>query len=198
VYFTKILITSAITIISLFTISGCQSAMSTTHKNEKYTVVKNEWPLRFEKHSFSARCYETVGCKVLYNDFYHVKKEENEISPAPENDQYQDSWTKMPYGGIENFPPAAVVSWRSKDGVSHEEKVDIANIFKDQKVLHNVKEEEIPEGAKIPSPDIILVVNDRTINVYMRAYIPLKEPRIPGNKYSTHANELVLAYSQTY
>lgn len=172
--------------------------MSTSHKNEKYTAVKNEWPLRFEKHSFSARCYDTVGCKVLYNDFYHIEKVENEISPPPENDQYQESWTKMPYGGIENFPSAAVVSWRSKDGAAHQEKVDIAGIFKDQKILHNVKAEEIPEGAKIASPDIILVVNDRTINVYMKAYIPLKEPRIPGNKYSTHVNELVLAYSHTY
>ena len=172
--------------------------MSTSNKNETYTTVQNEWPLRFEKHGFSARCYDTVGCKVLYNDFYHIKKAENEISPPPANDQYQESWTKMPYGGIENFPPAAIVSWRTKDGVAHEEKVDIAGIFKDQKILHNVKEEEIPEGAKIASPDIILIVNDRTISVYMKAHIPLKQLAIPGNKYSDFKNDLILAHSHTY
>lgn len=172
--------------------------MSTSNKTKTYTPVPNEWPLRFEKHSFSARCYNTIGCKVLYNDFYHIKKEQDEISPPPANDQYQESWTKMPYGGIANFPPAAVVSWRSKDGDAHEVKIDIAEIFKDQNILHYVKEDEIPTGAKIASPDIILIVNDRTVSVYMKAHIPLKELTIPENKYSDFKNDLILAYSHTY
>jgi hypothetical protein len=176
--------------------------MSTSSQktNEKYTVVPVEWPLRFKKHSFSAHCYDTIGCRVLYYNDYMVMREKDEVSrsSASIGANYQNAWGAVGYLGIENFPSPAVVTWRSKDGVAHEAKIDMADIFKDQKILHKVAREDIPEGAMIGSPHIVLEVNDRTINVYMKAYIPLKEPRIPGNKYSTHANELVLAYSQTY
>ena len=47
-------------------------------------------------------------------------------------------------------------------------------------------------------PDIILEVNDRTINVYMRAFVPTRELQIPGNKYSGFRDDLILAWSRTY
>ena len=99
---------------------------------------------------------------------------------------------------IRNFPPPAQVSWRAKDGTSLQAQVDMAEIFKDGLIRHNLKREEISEAGSIPSPDIILEVNDRTINVYMRAYIPTKEFQIPGNKYSKHRNDLIKVYSRTY
>jgi hypothetical protein len=190
-----------IAIIFLFSLSGCQSAMSTSSQNtnEKYTVVPTEWPLRFKKHSFSAHCYDTIGCRVLYNNDYMVMREKDEVSrsSASIGENYRDGWSGI-YLGIQNFPDPAVVTWRSKDGVAHEAKIDIAEIFKDRKILHVVSREDIPEGAVISSPDIILEVNNRTINVYMKAHIPLKAPSIPGNKYSDFKNDLMLAYSHTY
>jgi hypothetical protein len=41
-------------------------------------------------------------------------------------------------------------------------------------------------------------VDDRTINVYMRTFIPLKAPEISGNPHSDFNDELVLIFSQTY
>jgi hypothetical protein len=189
------------TVILLFTLSGCQTAMSTSSSNtkEKYTVVPVEWPLRFKTHSFSASCYDTIGCRVLYNNDYMVMDEKDKVSrsSASIGANYKDGWSGI-YIGIENFPGPAMATWRSKDGVAHEAKIDFAEIFKDQLILHKVAREDIPEGAIISSPAIILEVNDRTIRVYMKAHIPLKEPSIPGNKYSDFKNDLILAYSHTY
>ena len=173
--------------------------MTTSQESETRTPVPNEWPLRFEKHSFSAHCYDTIGCKVLYATEYLVMDDEDKVRPSSASigENYRNGWSGG-YLGIRNFPGPAVVTWKSKDGALHNASINIAEIFKDQKILHNVKEEDIPEGASITSPEIILEVNNRTVNVYMKAYIPLKEPRIPGNQHSTHANELILAHSQTF
>lgn len=190
-------IVNLIAIVFLFSISGCQTAMSTSNTKQTYTTVPNEWPLRFKKHNFSAYCYNSIGCKVLYNDFYHIKKVADEVSPAPANNDYKKFWGKMPYGGIENFPSPAEVTWYSKDGVQHEAKIDIAEIFKDQRILHNVAREELPieTVATLGYPLIILEVNDRTINVYMRETIYLKDN---GTRKSESREDLILAYSHTY
>jgi len=192
-------IVNLLAVVLLLALSGCQTAMTTSQKPETLTAVPNEWPLRFEKHSFSAHCYDTTGCKVLYATEYLVMDDDDKTRPSSASigKNYRDGWSGG-YLGIRNFPAPAVVTWKSKDGVSHAANIDIGEIFKDQMILHRVKAEEIPEGASIASPEIILEVNDRNVNVYMKAYIPLKEPRIPGNQYSTHANELMLAYSRTY
>ena len=67
---------------------------------------------------------------------------------------------------------------------------------KDQKVLHNVPKEDVL--GDLGNPDILLEVNDRTINVYMRAFVPTRELQIPGNKYSRFRDDLILAWSKTY
>src|SRR3546814_1629942 len=67
---------------------------------------------------------------------------------------------------IANVPTPAVVSWRSKDGTPLRAEVDIDKIFKDRLIRHNVAREDIPEKAGVHNPDIVLEVDDRTINVY--------------------------------
>src|SRR3546814_294692 len=99
---------------------------------------------------------------------------------------------------IANFPPPAVVSWRSKDGTPLRAEVDIDKIFKDRLIRHNVAREDIPEKAGVHNPDIVLEVDDRTINVYMRAFVPTKEPQTPGNKHSNFRNDLIKVFSRTY
>ncbi len=101
-------------------------------------------------------------------------------------------------GPFDNFLPPAIVTWRSKDGTPHEAEVDIGEIFKDQLIRHKVPRQDISTKGSLPLPEIILEVNDRTINVYMRATIWLKEPRIPGNRLSNQQNDLIKAYSRTY
>jgi len=158
-----------------------------------------DWPFRFVQHNFGAFCYSTYGCKVLYSGFYHKSDPEDvlKLSSQSLGDKYPDN-LDAGYLGIMNFPPPAQVNWRSKDGESHEASVDIGEIFKDQLILHNVPKEDVPEGVSILNPEIILEVNDRTINVYMRAFIPTKSLRTPGNPNSDYRRDLVLAWSKTY
>src|SRR3546814_10216423 len=95
------------------------------------------------------------------------------------------------YSSVANFPPPAIVTWRSKDGVPHRAEIDIGEIFSDKLIRHNLAREEISETASIAHPGIILEVNDRTINVYMRARISTKALQIPGNKYSDYRDDLI-------
>jgi hypothetical protein len=196
---TWLICASALTLI--FSLSGCQSAMSTPNPKTvgRTTIVPNEFPLRFKGHNFEANCYNTIGCSIVYYNKYQVKDDPDELASPPKNAQYKDHWGGAVEIAIPNFPPPAIVKWRSLDGVAHEAEVDIGKIFKDQKILHHVPENEIPEGwAHDVRPDILMEVNDRVINVYMRAHIATKQEQIPGNKYSHFRNDLILAWSQTY
>jgi hypothetical protein len=180
---------------SLAFITGCKHAMSSS--NAQSDSASDEFPLRFTAHNFDAYCYNTYGCKVLYNNFYHVRDADDKLAEPPETPGEQRYWDGH-YLGVVNFPSPAQVTWRSLDGSLHQEAIDIGDIFKDQRILHNVSLKDIPDRAYIVAPSIILVVNDRTIRVYMRAHIPLKKPAIPGNKYSTFRDDLVLAYTHAY
>lgn len=111
---------------------------------------------------------------------------------------YPESVLDASWGPFPNFPPPAKVTWRSKDGVSHEAMVDIGEIFEDQLIRHNVPREDISTEGSLPLPGIILEVNDRTINVYMRATIWTKEPQIPGNRLGNQRKDLIKVYSRTY
>ena len=160
-------------------------------------VVRNTFPLKFKRHSFGSRCYNAIGCKVLYNNVFDSHHEENEVSPPPPSNYPNNLYAGMI--AIENFPPPAVVTWRSLDGVAHEAKINIGEIFKDQRILHHVPEDQIPtETAAYDDANIILVVNDRTINVYMKTTIYLKKPRDPSNPRSNSVDETNLAYTRTY
>jgi len=192
-----------ITVVLIFSISGCQTAMSTSTSNsgKTSTPVPNEFPLRFKSHGFAAYCYDTKGCSVLYNDDYKVQDDEDKVtsSSASYGPNYQNNWGAGSEVGIRNFPGPVIVKWQSKSGAAHEAKIDIAEIFKDQRILHKVPENEIPEGwAHNISPTIILEVNDNKINVYMTAHIATKTLRDPANKYSDFRKDIILAYSHTY
>jgi len=158
-----------------------------------------DWPLTFVRHNFGATSYSTYGCKVVYNGFVHLSEEDGVLQTSSAR-AHPDSLRKTSAGylGVKNFPAPAKVTWRSADGVAHEADVDIGAIFKDRMILHQVPREDIREGVSITDPDIILEVNDRTINVYMRAFVPTRELQIPGNRYSGHRDDLVLAWTRTY
>ncbi|MBB3225958.1 hypothetical protein FHW69_000548 [Luteibacter sp. Sphag1AF] len=152
--------------------------------------------LTFSGYSFGAHCFNTNGCKVIYSNRYQWMDEDGTISPPP-NDNYL-SRLRSSHVGIEEFSEPAHVTWRSLDGTRHEASIDLDSIFKDRKILHNVADRDILKEAFIDDPSIILVVNDRTISVYMKAFIPLERLEDPANKYSADRYEPVLAYEHTY
>lgn len=184
--------------------TGCQGMAKTTQDvptrgNDRIDNTVADWPLKFVQHNFGARSYSTYGCTVEYNGFRHISEPEDELQPALA-DSHPDGLKNMSasYLGVMNFPAPARVRWRSKDGVEHDEQIDIAAIFRDQLILHSVPREEVLEGVSIWNPGIILVVDDDTVRVYMRAFVPTKILQIPGNPHSGHRNDLILAWSRAY
>lgn len=178
--------------------TGCSTAMTSPNSQlGEGDVVHHTFPLKFEKHNFSAFCYDTVGCKVFYAGMYMTRDDDDEKSPPPPPQLLKNM--RAGHLAIENFPPPAIVTWRSLDGVAHEAKIDIGEIFNDQRILHHVPEEEIPtETAAFDGANIILLVVDRTISVYMKTTIALKAPRVPSNPLTNSVHETNLVYSHTY
>ncbi len=189
----------------LLATQGCSSAMTAPNDHTSsgaaspsgdFTNTVKDWPLRFLRHDFSAQCFNTRDCKIVYSGFPHHW------------DEPQRSWQSYGYDhanffqsaelSIANFPPPAVLDWIAKDGSSHHATVDMAEIFKDRLIRHNVPREEVAEGVSIGNPTIALEVDDRTVNVYMLAFVPTKHLRNPNNKNSNFRNDLIKVYSKTY
>ena len=158
-----------------------------------------KWPLKFKDHSFRMVCYSTQMCKVWYAGAWSIRDK-----PTPPSSKYGPKYLDHLLGGhvgIANFPEPAEVTWRSMDGTEHQAHIDIGAIFRDEIARHNVPREEVldlPDGELTVDPQILLEINDRTIRVYMRTYIPTKHFQIPGNPYSTSRDELILAKTYHY
>lgn len=186
--------------IFLSLMTGCQPAMS----NQPITAQRHRgeppmFPLKFVDHVFEVHCYNTLRCRVVYNNSnFSPYKAEEEPSPPPPSSDYRDHWRFASNLGIRNFPPPAEVSWTSLDGVEHEAKVHIGDIFKDERVLYDVADSEIPDRSWGGEPGIILEVNDRTLSVYMKAFIATKTEQIPGNKNSDFRADVIPAWTHTY
>ncbi|MFL6586641.1 MAG: hypothetical protein ACJ8GV_07105 [Luteimonas sp.] len=182
------------------TTTGCQG-MATT-QNSSATPPANadprivaDWPLRFMRHNFGIATYALQECLVVYADRPHTS------GPRPALEDVHPNSLKAKTANhlmIRNFPPPAVVKWKSRDGTPLEAEVDIGEIFKNELVVHETPREEVSEYTPMVNPDVIMEINDRTINVYMKAFISLKAPRIEGNPHSDYRSDLVLAWTKTY
>jgi hypothetical protein len=199
VQITNRFVANLIAIVFLFTISGCQSAMTANKTATRENPPSNQdvsRPFTFKGHNFGAHCFDTIGCKVYYANRYMVLDEEDRVAPSPKSDSY---FAKLAASDLDipNFPPPAVVTWKSKDGAPHKAEIDIAKIFSDRIIRHNVAKEDLPTEtiATLDNPDIVLVVNDRTINVYMRATVYLKDT--PSRKRERR-DDMILSFTQAY
>lgn len=153
-------------------------------------------PTHFRHHAFSAECGNTRSCKVLYANRYQVNElEDGTVSPLMDGVMKSARHAQI---GIRNFPGPAVVSWRSLDGERHESEIDIASLFKHRVVLHAEPVEEIEDDSVNGEPTVLLVVNDRTVQVFMQSMVYLKKaPDKPDESYKAR-HDSVLAYSKTY
>lgn len=178
-----------------------EAAMPTVSSPSARMMPVKEWPLRFRSHSFAAHCYDTYDCKVVYAGLEQRGDDPDDLRPssAGYGPDYRRNWSGT-HLMIRNFPAPARVSWRSKDGQSHQAEIDFADIFRDELIRHNVPREEladVPDGEYPNEPSILLEVNDRTIRVYMQAHVPTKRLQKPGNRYSDFRNELILVRTFT-
>ncbi|HEX5307066.1 MAG TPA: hypothetical protein VFW82_13375 [Dyella sp.] len=186
---------------SLLPLTGCTHAMSSTPVAQ-HTVNGNLLPLRFKIHSFEAVAYNTIKCSVLYDNHEFTPFATDTPTSRPPSADYRDHWNYAFYLGVRNFPGPAKVSWTSLDGTSHTAAIDLAQIFRDERVLTKVPDDEFvpkmyPQGLFL-DPSIYLEVNDRTISVYMRALIPTQHRQVPDNEYSDARDDVILAWTHTY
>ncbi|MBB3228665.1 hypothetical protein FHW69_003307 [Luteibacter sp. Sphag1AF] len=157
----------------------------------------NRFPLTFTRHNFSAYCFSTWGCKVIYDDMYDVKDRDDVLSSPLRGPLHLQQLNTVNLS-IENFPSPAVVTWRSRDGVPHEDSIDLDRVFRDRRIVHRIDEKKISDTAFIGYPDILLIVDDRALSIYMKTYLPLKKLRDPANRYSGMSESFVLIYAKTY
>jgi hypothetical protein len=184
---------------ALLLMTGCRSAMSIQSDSTNADQAEpSMFPLRFYHHGFAVHCYNTIRCQVSYYDHDFTRLFGDKRSGPPPSPDYRDKWTMATRSWIPNFPPPADVHWTSLDGVEHDAKVDIGAIFKDQRVLYRVPDTEIPDRSWGDDPSILLEVNDRTVNVYMKAFIATKTEQTPGNKDSDYRADVIRAWTHTY
>lgn len=196
-----------VALLMTLTTTGCASAMSSpAMPTIERPAATDQVPLKFKRHDFEAHCYNTIGCRVIYNnhDFSPYAGDQDPealVSPPPRSTHYRDRWGAAMYLSVVNFPSPARVRWKSLDGESHEAEVDIGDIFKDELVLHAVSADDMAhffEGAVAGQPSVFLEINDRTISVYMKMQVPTKTPQRAGHPHSNYRDDLFLAWSRTY
>ena len=167
-------------------VSGCT--------DPTFGSMKRSDRVHFSKHSFSTECGETIGCKIIYAARVQRHQSEEKLAPPLREDHLTS--TRHAEISIPNFPEPAIVTWRSSDGQRQRAEVDMSEIFKDRIALHRVPVKDIL-GVD-DQPMILLVVNDRTIRVYIKTGVWLNYDEIQGNPYSNFREDVTLAFEKTY
>lgn len=157
----------------------------------------DEWPLTFKRHLFGFVCFDTQDCSVRYGgypagDYGGPSPAFASIAPEAFDRIMVASYNDVPVSA-----PPAKVSWRAKDGTALTATVDVADIFKDGLIRHNVAQKDMAPASPGFTHVLILVV-DRTVDVYTRTMIPTLAEQIPGNRYSFFRDDLIKVWSKTY
>lgn len=151
-------------------------------------------PLRFTGHSMGVYCFGTWGCRATYGRHTLIDRAATEWQPAAEQFDRIRQRMSGTYGGLSAFEGPVVLEWLDSERAPRRLVLDLAEVFPDRRIRHAVPDDEIDANAPVGSPDIIIEVEDRTVRVHMRAHIPLKRPRIPGNRYTNFVDENVLVH----
>ncbi|WP_258078348.1 hypothetical protein [Xanthomonas arboricola] len=185
--------------------SGDPEMFNLKNPFEKKTP-REPWPLRFDSYSFGARCYHTLRCSIIFDRQEHSSSDLDSFSGEPHKPNWKDDWTGG-FGSTEEFetrgfPSTVDIRWTAMDGVERYVEVDFEKIFPGHLILHHVPKQDVFEywaANKRKIAIILLEVNDRTINVYMKSWVltnRLKSPDDPNLKVSR--NDLILAWTKTY
>ena len=189
-----------IVVISIFVfLMGCQMNQQTPSSSLSNAITAAANPdsvpvLYFKLHSYGGFCFNTYECKVVYAGLAQPNTLPGKLRPSFESVGGEKFLKTMGGSGhidIKNFPAPAKVTWRSKDGTYHSAEIDIGKIFKDERIIHHMPLHDFPRPndprSSAVDPTILLVVDDRTIKVYMLASLTIK-----------NGDYLTLVYSQTF
>ena len=168
-------------------------------------VGRPDWPLWFHDYSFGATCYNTLRCSIIFSRREHSIRLDRP-SGTPFAPDWKKTWTAGYSTGQDfqryGFPSPVDIRWTALDGVEREIALDLDTVFPERLILHNVPEDEVREDWKgshwVRDVDILLEVNDRTVNVYMRAWVVTKHLQDPNNPRSCSRRDLMLAWTRTW
>lgn len=154
-------------------------------------------PLRFAGHSMGVYCFGTWGCRATYGRHTLIDRADDEWqAPAGQFDRIRERMSGT-FGGLRAFEGPLIIEWHDRQRAPLRVVLDLAELFPDRLIRHAVPAAEIDASAPVGSPDIIVEIEDRTVRVYMRAHIPLRQPRIPGNRFSNFVDEKVLVHERS-
>lgn len=176
-------------------VSGC-SSIGIMHRTDSPPRIEDGvLTIPFHEHDFASHCFDTLACRVLYENRY----DSDEKKPSPHLTEairrnLGSGWI------LDSFPSVAEVEWTSMDGTHLRETIDLGKIFQSGLILYADDLDIDSVDLSIPGlpPEIFIVVEDRTIHVYMKAMIPLNKPINPDNKFSTWRFDSILAYKQSF
>lgn len=129
--------------------------------------------LIFSRHNLAVFCYEVSEVSVTYaGSRRHYMQDGIARAKTPSD---MDRFPNMTMGHYRTFESPVELRWRSRDGTLLDTVVDLASIFTDCKILHNEPPERIyrPMPFSGGMPTIIVELIDRTVNIYLLAYIQL-------------------------
>lgn len=153
-------------------------------------------PYRFWQHNFGAYCFDTWGCRVTYGT--HRVLDEPDTTHLPRAGTDHLKLMDGDYVGLRNFEGPVVIDWRAADRTPLHAELDLSAIFADGLVRYDVPASQIDPDASVPDPDIVVEVDDRTVRVYMKALISLKQPRDPRNPATRTVDDNVLVFEHRY
>lgn len=188
-------------------LQGCASPMTSSDTPATYPPPGHypptlnrlvDGPFRFWRHNLGVYCFSTWGCRAEYGPHLVHDAPDDEWQP-PVEEFPGDIRARMraTYLGYRNFEGPLHLRWNDRDKQALQLDLDLAGLFADGLIRHNVPESEILPTSSVGDPGIVIEVDDRTVRVYMRALIPLKQPRDPRNRYTNAVDENVLVYEQT-
>jgi hypothetical protein len=178
--------------------------MSFFGKSLNNEMPDESWPLRFDSFNFDVRCYNTLRCHAFF-----MKQQLSTHIDEPSGKAYSPDWKEHWKAGFivspdQVFPPPVEIHWTALDGNERSAEIDLEDIFPQRQILHEVAQDDVDELFGLHPveriADILLEVNDSTINVYMRSWVRTKhlvDPSIPDGKRVSQ-RKLILAWTKTY
>lgn len=155
-------------------------------------------PLHFQSHNIGAYCFSTWGCRVTYGTHLIEDREPSQwqrpLADFPGLRERMDGSML----GYRAFEGPLRIQWQDARKQPLELELDLSKVFPDRRIRYEVARELIAPTASVGPPDVIVEVNDRTVRIYMRARIPLKAPRIPGNSLSNFIDDSVLVLERIF
>ncbi|MGE7138833.1 hypothetical protein ACQKIE_14505 [Luteibacter sp. NPDC031894] len=134
----------------------------------------------FHRHRFQAECYGTLACSIVYDrrEFgtrWRDSQGDYDRATPPLPAEWLPCWEGK--GGhlvvprdheAPIFPGLAELEWTARDGSRHVTRLDFDALARQEPRVRGLPMADVPARE---GPRILLVVDDRTVHVYMRTCV---------------------------